>query len=725
MLKKTVTIVLFIAIASIALKTNVLLAYDADHTTNYLDVTADFRDMYFFNKKLYLVSFYQFPGDYPTLKNYKYNLENEGRISEDGKALVDAKVGGCAGMNVKSVVYKGSVYVFYDKIEPDPAEKNNYKIFYKTSSDPDTGWLPADDSGFDTGIKTTTYNSIHASFKPVVFNDLLYIFYWNNDGIAGINYKCFDGMKWSDAKHLPLATTSNDLVLESVKPYFFAEPVVIKDNSYVCMGVRFDLNPSEMQLFYIDRDNNIKKGPLIRDFTSRAQANNSVSAAFGSLGGGKQQSGNMLQIFAYNCAAFDSNVVTREINLDTGEVFSWRDTNMAVLWFDSKYTVPLPVVTAAVGLSKKSFRQYIIVLCNKSNFKGRYLIAYDSDYLQVEHDSGVISTSDERGCWNLIGVVEGCPPFTRNGTGGESKTSSIVYGYSKTKNVKLETKYGLSLSLKGTLGNDSVSIGGQTKQTFGVNIDSSSTMTYSLIMPLSNVFSNKNGKEGWLLYAQPSLRSRTYQKFANMDTGKKNALCEYTAVNVESVAYAFIPYSLAHPPKGMIERAPSTDLESWKVNKPVENVHFINTNSINPLTVNLAGQESCTSKLTFDQSETVASSMETTMTISGKAAKKDMFELETEGSVTLGFTTSTTTSWSDSVEANLSIVPPEEGTEGILSMEVTPLWYIVKDNVYMSDFKKKPYWVPDSHTKACQSVPWCVSWVVNSYRKGKYYNANL
>ena len=698
-----------------ALSINILLSYDAVHKKKYLDVTADFRNMYFFNKELYLVSFNKPLAQSGSLLNYKYTLGSDGNISDDGKTLIDAEINNSAGMGVASAVYKGVIYLFYDKLTPGVHGK--YDIYYKTSSNPESGWLPGDGSGFDTDATASTYDN-SACFKAVVFNDLLYLFYWNKD--EGIFYKYFNGRKWSDDICLKIGNNSN-----KVKPFFIAETILKNNKAFICIGAISLEAPTKMQLLYLNKKNKVIEGPLINDFTARAQSYNYISAAVGSLGGEKQESGNMLQIFAHNCAVLDSNIVRREVNLETGKVYPWRDTDMVVDLIDSKYVSPIPVIIGAVSINKKSFRQYIITLYKKALYKGRFVFSYESDFLLLKRQSDSVTTEDEKGCWNLLGVVEGCPPYTRNGKEGDNKTSSIIYGYSETQEVDLSTTYGLSVSVKATLGNDSLKIGGEAKQAFEVSNASSTTKTDSLTIPLGNSFENKNGTDGWFLFAQPTLKSRTYQKFSQMDTAHKKIICEYTAISVASVGYVFDNYKLDSPPVGMLKRKASTDLTSWGKNKTLRSTNFIDTSSINPLTVSLSGQDSCTSKLSFEESKKISSSLETTLTISGEAAKEDLFKLETENDIKISFESSTTYTWGKSVEANLTLSPPESGKIGILSMQVKPLWYITKDNVSISDFTSKPYWIPNSYANSNQAVPWCVSWIVTSVKKGKYINNKL
>ena len=695
-------------------------------TRIFFDCSA--RTAFYYNDYLYLVG--QSPFSSKTMQLYRFKYDETGKPVTQEKLLANIRTATGGHHCVSAVVYRGLVYLFYDR----PLDSKYFTISYKTSSDPaqesgiteDQVWYPLGDADYDThatgNYKTWNPYGSATTIKAVVFNDKIYLFYWDKDD--GVLFKTFDGRDWSDREVVDLAD------YPPIEPFFIAEPVTRKGQSMLCVG-GMDTQLKHMSITYMDADGNQFRGPTIKNITGRVQTNNYITSCVGSLPGEEQ--GNMLQILTNNVSAVDSNLVRCEVNLETGKVSPWKDTKMAVTLRQQKdYFVPVTMTTVPTLDPKAkpddpaNIRNHIVTFFKPILPAGQAVIyTEESDWFKditprkKDPEGNVIKPSidtdadktKEPECWQIIGVVEGCPPFSRNGVEGSSATASVKYGRSTKEKISYKISYDLSISLEAELGMGMVKLGGKAESTFGLANKSIHEVTRSVGTTFQNTGDNDDGKKGWLIVSKPTLESKTYRRFAQ---NKSKQLGKFVVVSVTDVSLSFESYDLDNPPAGMLGRKKMSDLDYWKHNNPHWADEYggkITFHKLDAIKVDNSGG-SMTPSLSLKDEQETETSTKLSFEIATALGKKKLFNIKSKSGIELEFVNSVSKTITQDVSASLLLPKNKEGP--IHELTVKPGWFIPKEGVLLKDLGGKvPYWVSDGYAEA-NTIPWCLTWKVIS-----------
>ena len=426
-------------------------------------------------------------------------------------------------------------------------------------------WLPETDEGERTGLLGGYPDcrpwGYPASLRAIVYDDKIYLFYWKDHHIY---YAIFDGKTW---------TEKGVVFNANYHPFYNVEVVIKNGKPVICFGGIPHVFDNHFWISYLTGEINIEEGPKV--YLDYVQWNNHFSIAHGSVKSGMQA--NMIQIFGNNSNWVVDQLRRCEVNIDTGQISSWSDTG-----FDNaggkRSFVPCEVVTAALALPNdpRNLRHFLVVFAKgpttqdspyaPANYRN-YVSSYESDYFECSYQSDRLYTGDEAtlepNSWVLLGVVEGVPPFTRNGQENPN-TSFVKYGQSTEKSISITHNFETSIS--STIGislKESFDVSAKLGLTFGVSNDMVTKLVKSITVNLNNTQDNQEGDYGWLIISKPYLRNRIYKRKTQNGSAE---LGTFNVIKVEDVGVTFEPYKLEAPPAGMYVRKKSSDLLSWKDN---------------------------------------------------------------------------------------------------------------------------------------------------------------
>jgi hypothetical protein len=636
---------------------------------------------------------------------YKIALDAAG-AAQDVKLVEKGttKLDNCR-ISLATCFYRGQVYLFFDN-----DQRNwSFKIRYKTTTDPDTaGWLPQDGLGLETGLVGSYEHWGTSGHVPCIgvkeLNDKLFLFYHRG---GSIYLAVYDGATWKE--------------LHGMGGYHpnFALCTATLDQEPVIVFGGFPLsNQTSMYLSAIRGDGRVSHlGEAKFDGT---QYNNMVSIAQGSIKDGTQA--NVLQIFAQTSHSGSKILRRATFNLKTGVQEAWVDTGIIGHYDWTKFSYCDAVYAAVPQKENGDFRQHLIVLSANSvtePYETHLAIAsYPSDYFRCEH-TGEVDTKNEQtlepGAWTLLGVVEGAPPFSRNGVDARDQTAVVEYGDIKSEKVAITE--GFETSISSSLGGSVENVGGVTAElaaSFAVANDIWDSETHKVIMTMSNKNRNHDGSDGWLVVSMPRLRGRRYSRLTQNET---QALGTFFVVSVEAVSIEFVNYKLNDPPKGMRLRQPSSNLEVWRgsdfpVPKGVEKYQM------NALKASLRGtNQGVVLELANGRKWTTRTTAAATLKAN---IARGLFNIEASASFNYSYATEVTCEFTKYISANLDLPDPgEEGGRTVTELVVTPFWLVAKEGARL-DPAQKPFWMPEVYLSK-GIIPWCLSWQVSriEYEDGR------
>ena len=662
---------------------------------------ASLQKPFFFNKAVYAVA--QIGNDIATAK---FTIDASGK-AKDFKVF-DARTAVARCWNsLATCVYRGKPYLFFDSAKEN--DRWRYEIRYKVASSPDDGWLPADQNGNATGLSASYENwgvwGSPPSLGVAVCGDRIFLFYYRD---RAIYYASFDGTTFREIGRL---------FSESYEPNFVVATATRRGEPVIVFG---GVKQGAKNLFVsiIDKGGTVLLTHEI--YLDWAQHNNMFGIGHGSI---PEAESDVVQIFANNSGNKLEGLRRAWFNVNNPSHSSWSDTK--IISNASPYSF-CDVVTAAVpDGTAGNFRQYLVLITNYPDAQTpgghhgvtpdphQIITAYSSDYFRCDHE-GVADTKDgateEPGAWTLLGVVEGVPPFTRNGIKPAEMTSSVLYGESKSQKVTVTQGYETSLSASTGIGVDKVfSISAEMTQTFGTTNELSRTVTQSVDVTLANQDRNKDGSGGWLLIAKPQLFGRRYTRLTE---DLKTNLGQYYVVAVKNVSVGLEEYKLESPRKGMLVRRPSTDLAYWqKVEVPRHD--SIVDYDINALTATLTGG-TVKGSLKIADSEKRTTKATVKIAVKGKGTAEKLFNLE--GSAGFNYTTGleVVSEFSQNISASLRLLDPKAEEKIVTKLVVTPIWLVARSGATL-DPAKRPYWVTEEFA-ANGVIPWCLTWRVNEIR---------
>lgn len=244
-----------------------------------------------------------------------------------------------------------------------------------------------------------------------------------------------------------------------------------------------------------------------------------LAMAPGTLATSSMQDQRTIQIFGINSGSFNSDLRNYEFPLvgryaDQGYLRGPVDAG-----FPHYYSGRIRM-TAVPGFAKtnEGVRQYITTAVWYDGITGIRTATYPSDrYVDLgvanKHPvNTAFGPTRMRSAWTLIGVIEGVPPFTRNGRPvGEINVpvSKVEYAESKQKALTLKNSY--AFDMKMALGGDNVGVSAEVG--YGIELIRSSKQTITITEErfFENDERNEDGEYGYLLFARPSLNNYRYR----------------------------------------------------------------------------------------------------------------------------------------------------------------------------------------------------------------------
>lgn len=663
--------------------------------------SASLQKPFFFNKAVYAVS--QIGNEIATAK-FKLNASG---AAEDFKMFEARTAVARCWNSLATCVYRGKPYLFFDSAKE--SDRWRYDLRYKIASSPDDGWLPADANGNATGLSCSYENwgiwGTPPTLGAAVCDDKIFLFYYRDNAIY---YATFDGTTFREIG--PLFSQNYEPNFSVATATRKGEPVM------VFAGVKQGDN-RHMHLSIIDRAGTVLSTHGI--YLDWAQYNNMFGIGHGSI---VEAESDVVQLFANNSGDKLKGLRRAWFNLNDPGHSAWFDTG--IISNASPYAFCDVAIAAVPDGNAGNFRQHLVLITNYPDAKipggdgfvpdpHQIVTAYSSDYFRCEHE-GVADTKDgateEPDAWTLLGVVEGVPPFTRNGMKPTEMTSNVLYGESKAQKVTVTQGYETALSGSAGLGIDKVfSISAELTTTFGTTNELSRTITQSIDVTMANQDRNKDGSRGWLLVAKPQLLGRRYSRLTQDLTSN---LGQYYVVAVKNVSVGIEDYKLEVPRKGMLVRKPSTDLAYWK-NVEIPPHPSIVDYDINALTATLTGGTVKSSlKITDAEKRTTKAAVK--IAIKGKGTIKKVLNLE--GSAGFNYTTGleVVSEFSQNISASLRLLDPKVEETIVTKLVVTPVWLVAKSGATL-DPSKRPYWVTEEFA-ANGVIPWCLTWRVNEIR---------
>jgi hypothetical protein len=408
-------------------------------------------------------------------------------------------------------VYRSQAWLFFDSMQQQ--DRWRYDIRFKTSNDPTKGWVPERDTGFETGL-TGSYADWGAGLSPACIdakelNGKLFLFYYRDDHIQ---HAVYDGDTWTER---PL------LLADRYHPNFSlcsatrnGEPVIVLAGIPNLADV--PSGKERLHLTVISGDGKVAASDsTILDWVQR---NNRFGLAHGSIAG--SPAGNVLQIFANNSGA-KNDLRRAAFDLDSmRRIGEWTDTTLGGTPRNWSYC---DVATAAVREGEDGdFRQHLVVVHSNQPLVGPEMsgvASYPSDLFRCDHVSEPASTHDDKtrepGAWTLLGVIEGIPPFTRNGDLHDPPVETSKLDYAQTTSEKLAVteviETGVSMSF-GSVASEAVGSTVELEASFAVTNAMTFTVSQTANLNLGNRDYNKDGTFGWLVVSQPQLVGRRYTR---------------------------------------------------------------------------------------------------------------------------------------------------------------------------------------------------------------------
>jgi len=362
-----------------------------------------------------------------------------------------------------------------------------------------------------------------------------------------------------------------------------------------------------------------------------------------------------------------------------------------------------------------------------------------------------------QGYWNLIGVVQGSPPFAVNGAEPSSwdALSNVAFGTSTSTEVKStndqENSFLQSASAKLEIGlrrkdpeKEGSFLEPQLSQSYGHGWLSSKGKTTKSTVGIELEFGTDPapsdpsalGTSGWAIFTAPTLIAQDFRLYAydfSISSGSGTSLGQdaHTVSVYETPNLSHGSYVLGAPGgsgdsypgllAGVVGHAPSTDLETWGLPDPTDKGYTIVMGD------GLHGDTQVPS-LSYSSSggtKVVISSENATLTGSGhtndvgieaglgiKAATRiNGLDGSAEGELTAGYegnfaqTKETTTTTGTDVSVSVSLPPcPATSTDCLSAITVQPFWLQASDDTAP--------WVPTGRG----DLPWFLTWTVTYWR---------
>ena len=684
-----------------------------------VDGRPQYNDPLFYNGRVY--SFLQQKGG--AVGVHRFKIEPSGLPSEP-ETFPELKLSRSKGF-ISACQYKGRIYVFGDQDLGD----FKWSIRYKVSVDVDLGKWEGQESGqkeelgYDTGLKPQYSNwgirGLPQTLRAVEFNGKLYLFYWRDGHVFFASYDGNRERKWTEIGALGSGGTKarleahfNVVVVQRKNAKGKLEPVI-------CFCGTATDKQSHAQLSYIDAKHGISLAAHEVEY-SYASSKNHIGMAYGTLLGARAQ--NVVQMFFnHTDDAFGYQQLRRtEVDVDTGEVQAgtWVDTGInnfhgGVPGALKDIHVRCDVAAVPVkSPGSPDFRHHFWVFTthDRDRWGGATMqvSSYSSDLFKRSHDVRR-DMADEPGTWALLGVIEGVPPFTRNGRRDTGATSSVLYGRSRSEQVRVtqsfQTTVGLDLGI-----NYIADAGYSFRHSFGVSTEMTKSWTSEINYHWPNEEINEQGEYGWLLLSVPTIRNQIFDRYAQ---GGSVLLGSMHVTSVEGVRLRPTKFLLEKPEPGMAPRPRTSNLKAWTQELPTyDGVKSFPTDDAIYLqpdnrTVDIA--------LKIQEQRSAASTGSFSATITQGINIQDIFKLSGMGELSFGWGIEQTSEISERIHATMTLPKPEPGApHPVRELEVQPAWFLAEAGATF-DPDKRPHWIPDQFARR-SLIPWCLTWRVTTLK---------
>ncbi len=309
-----------------------------------------------------------------------------------------------------------------------------------------------------------------------------------------------------------------------------------------------------------------------------------------------------------------------------------------------------------------------------------------------------------RSAWTLLGVIEGVPPFTRNGRPvGEINVPVSKVEYSESNEQAITFRNSYSFDLKVGLGGGSIGVSAEVG--YGVESIRSSTTTITVTEEsfFENDEANEDGEYGYLLFARPSLNNYRYRwlSAAGHEFGVVNQLL------VPKYTLGSEPYRLTGDDRypGLPKRWPTSEPRAWRQGlTPHEGIpaqeRIELECGLDPAT--RGSGKACS----FKEAKTDLIATNQTWSVELSAEVKDALKFSSSSSVGLSNALETTKTRAGRAYVTTLPKPEPSYPNPIEKLHMMGYW-ITPDP--KSD--EKPYWVPDEFRF---QRPWLMTWRVGA-----------
>lgn len=686
------------------------MAYDNDRVSQRLfsvPLGVTLRKPIFFNNAIYAVTTVSLSA---WIDTYKVTLSAEGVARDLNKVPLGSTELLRHRCSLATCFYGNRIHLFFDSELAN--DDRRFEIRFKTTPNPADGWAQAAPEGLPTGL----FGSYHRWGAPLVTDTIaaremggkIYLFYYRDEAIW---YATYDGKQFKE-----IAKVTGERFL----PFVSTCSVVMKKEPAILYGGFPVDQPRKLHLTGLN-DKGLFPMAVVDLDGAYAKWDNLSSMAHGSVKDGDEA--NELQLFFHNGGPTRNDLRRLAFNLDTVSPLRWYDTTIDAPEGRSLGFVTCDVVTAAVNQGGGAdFRQYIVVFSAKMTGmeRSQTVASYPSDFFKCEFTSeSAIDTGHQDSlqpdAWTVLGVVEGVPPFTRNGVVGSDLTSSVDYGQSTSDKVTVGQKFDSSLAFSvGGAWDKIFEVSAEIKAEFGVSNEMTKTINSDVLVTLANNLRNADGSEGWMIVSKPSLRGRRYTR---LTYAGKHTMGSFLVVSVEDVSISLESYKLTDPPAGMLARKNSSDIRYWL---DARAPRYLNVDDypINALLATLTGG-TVKGSLKISQAEKRSTRVGGKLTLKAKGTKflSKLFKIDVGATAEFSFssTLEITSEFTQSISASLRIPNPDpRDSKTVTRLAVKPWWFVAKEGAH-ANRETKPFWLANEHLPRGY-IPWCLTWQVTEIR---------
>lgn len=367
-------------------------------------------------------------------------------------------------------------------------------------------------------------------------------------------------------------------------------------------------------------------------------------------------------------------------------------------------------IAAVTGFraTPEGVRQYVSVAASAIYYRKPcrtgttiFTATYPSDRYVIEDGTVPVDTGPGdyklRSAWTLLGVIEGVPPFTRNGVAGDRPQSRVLYGESRSRQMTFQTDYSFDMTLGFGVSGGVEDVYGSdvsTELKYGINqkISTTQEFTTNYYHEFTNIEANSDGRYGYLLFAQPRLKNFRYGWWS---ADHRQRFGTVNQLFVDKVAIRSERYLLSGDPlyTGLPKRWPTSEPRTWASRlKPYEGIPTRNPERI-ILEIDLdpsAYGESGGGGFQRAQSHTSAFSERFSVELKKEIKAALNFSVSRKDSVDVTTTVQTTETQRGEVSVSPLPKPAPAHQDPIGKIFMTGYW-IEADR----ERDEKPYWVPD------------------------------